>query len=232
MTYTQFASSFKAEIVLPTEEEILECINAESILQNSFVIESVMNDFEYSAVIEGAIDSVKKVIEKIKEALHKLIVKIGLIIRSIQHNIQAKKLKEEYLYLNRVTLNVSKADFNALKKLFKELDIEGFDEESSYDDRETGYYIPFPYIKKYVNNTTKKAVEIDNELEFWLNHPEDSSINPSELRKKASKATNLINLLINYLNGFVCDVKMKKMSADYAEKKEKKNGKNAGKGDN
>lgn len=231
MTYNEYAASYRDEIVLPTEEELIECINAESILQNSFVMESVMDDSEYSAVVEGALDSVKKVIEKIKDALHKLIVKIGLIIRSIQHNIQAKKLKEEYLYLNKFPLIISKADFNALKKFFKELDIDGFNEESSYDDRGTGYWIPFAYIKKYVNNATKKAVEIDSELEFWLNHPEDTSINPSELRKKAGKVTNLINLLINYLNGFVKNAKMQQMGAAYAEKQKKKNGNKSTGGD-
>lgn len=222
MTYNEYAASYKDEIILPTEEELLECIHAESILQNSFVMESVMEDSEYSAVVEGALDSVKKVIEKIKEALHKLIVKIGLIIRSIQHNIQAKKLKEEYLFLNKYPLIISKADLNALKKFYKELDIDGFNEESIYDDRGTGWWIPFAYIKKYVNNATKKAVEIDNELEFWLNHPDDTSINPSELRKKAGKVTNLINLLINYLNGFIKNAKMKQMSDAHAAKKAKK----------
>ena len=82
------------------DDDLKVCESAEYTLSMMSSMESfVTHDSEYSVAVESAIENVKKIIQKVKEYFHKLVIRFGLIFRSFQRHIQTNKLTKEIIYL-------------------------------------------------------------------------------------------------------------------------------------
>lgn len=179
----------------------------------------ITHDSEYSVAVESAIENVKKVIQKVKEYFHKLVIRFGLIFRSFQRHIQTNKLTKRVIYLGKYDQlggsMMSDAMFALMdvKIAFEKVGIENSwkQERTSFTD----WTITISEVKRNVNDITKRAEEIDKALSDWLKNP-DPSVDTKALREDAKNCTNAINLTIDFLNGYV------RGSKD-AEKNKKKN---------
>ena len=213
-----------------SEERALE--SAQQKVSFLVSMESLIDhDSEYSSAMEGALDTIKSVMKKVKEAFHKLVIKFGLIARNFQHRAQAKKLASDILLLGNRGLEVPAVllgKISELKDAFSAVELKdswkterlkmGFDPNASR-------ILTLPEIKRNIRDITTKASEIDEKLEEWLDNP-DPEVDTKKLREGASKCTKAINLTINFLNIYVLSIQ--KQTVD-AQKAAKKNAKSKGK---
>ena len=153
-----------------SEERALE--SAQQKVSFLVSMESLIDhDSEYSSVMEGALDTIKSVMKKVKEAFHKLVIKFGLIVRNFQHRAQAKKLASDILLLGNRGLEVPAAllgKISELKEAFNAVELKdswkterlkmGFDPNASR-------ILTLPEIKRNIRDITTKTSEIDEKLE-------------------------------------------------------------------
>ena len=208
MKYPEAKELFESMNFCLSDDDLKVCERAEYTLSMMRSMESfVTHDSEYSVAVESAIENVKKVIQKVKEYFHKLVIRFGLIFRSFQRHIQANKLTKEIIYLGEDDRPLggsmmSDAEFALLdvKDAFKKVGIENSwkKEHTSF----TGWIITIPEVKRNITDITKRAEEIDKALSDWLKNP-DPSVDTKALREDAKNCTKAINLTINFLNGYV-----------------------------
>ena len=213
-----------------SEERALESAQQ----KESFLVsmESLIDhDSEYSSAMEGALDTIKSVMKKVKEAFHKLIIKFGLIVRNFQHRAQAKKLASDILLLGNRGLEVPAAllgKISELKEAFNAVELKDSwktETQGNALDYNASHILTLPEIKRNIRDITSKASEIDGNLEDWLDNP-NPEVDTKKLREDASKCTKAINLTINFLNLYVLSIQ--KQTVD-AQKAAKKNAKSEGK---
>lgn len=191
----------------------------------------IVHDSEYSSAMEGALDTIKSVMKKVKEAFHKLVIKFGLIVRTFQHRAQAKKLASDMLLLGNRGLEVPAAllgKIYELKDAFSAVELKDSwktERQGNMFDYNASRILTLPEIKRNIRDITTKASEIDGKLEDWLDNP-DPEVDTKKLREDASKCTKAINLTINFLNIYVLTIQ--KQTVD-AQKAAKKNAKSKGK---
>lgn len=221
MKYPEAKELFESMNFCLSDEDLKVCERAEYTLSMMRSMESfVTHDSEYSVAVESAIENVKKVIQKVKEYFHKLVIRFGLIFRSFQRHIQTNKLTKEIIYLGEDDRPLggsmmSDAEFALLdvKDAFKKVGIENSwkKEHTSF----TGWIITIPEVKRNITDITKRAEEIDKALSDWLKNP-DLSVDTKALREDAKNCTKAINLTIYFLNGYMRGSKLE-------EKNKKKN---------
>lgn len=209
-----------------SEERALE--SAQQKVSSLVAMESLIDhDFEYSAAMEGALDTIKNVMKKVKEAFHKLVIKFGLIVRNFQHRAQAKTLASDILLLGNRGLEVPAVLLDkifTLKDAFSAVGIEGSwktERQGSLFDYNASHALTLPEIKRNIRDITTKAAEIDGKLEDWLNDPEPE-VDTKKLRDDANKCTKAINLTINFLNIYVLSIQKQTVDAQKAAKKNAK----------
>lgn len=211
MKITEAKELFECMNFRLSDDDLKVCENAEQTLSMMSSMESfVTHDSEYSVAMESAIESVKKVIQKVKEAFHKLVIRFGVIFRSFQRNIQTNKLIKELVYLGehgRPSGRMISDDMFALmdvRDAFVKVGI-----ENSWKEEYTGivdWCITMPEIIRNINDITKRAEEIDKALSNWLKNP-DPSVDTKSLREDAKNCTRAINLTIQFLNRYVLNKK-------------------------
>lgn len=213
-----------------SEERALE--SAQQKVSFLVSMESLIDhDSEYSSAMEGALDTIKSVMKKVKEAFHKLVIKFGLIVRNFQHRAQAKKLASDILLLGNRGLEVPAAllgKISELRDAFNTVELKDSwktEAQGSMFDYNASHILTLPEIKRNIRDITAKASEIDGKLEDWLDNP-DPKVDTKKLREDASKCTKAINLTINFLNLYVLSIQ--KQTVD-AQKAAKKNAKSKGK---
>lgn len=213
-----------------SEERALE--SAQQKVSFLVSMESLIDhDSEYSSAMEGALDTIKNAMKKVKEAFHKLIIKFGLIVRNFQHRAQAKKLASDILLLGNRGLEVPAAllgKISELKEAFNAVELKDSwktEKQGNAFDYNASHILTLPEIKRNIRDITAKASEIDGKLEDWLDNP-DPKVDTKKLREDASKCTKAINLTINFLNLYVLSIQ--KQTVD-AQKAAKKNAKSKGK---
>lgn len=213
-----------------SEERALE--SAQQKVSFLVSMESLIDhDSEYSSAMEGALDTIKSVMKKVKEAFHKLVIKFGLIVRNFQHRAQAKKLASDILLLGNRGLEVPAALLGKIYELrdaFNAVGLKGSwktETQGSMFDYNASHILTLPEIKRNIRDITTKASEIDGNLEDWLDNP-NPEVDTKKLREDASKCTKAINLTINFLNLYVLSIQ--KQTVD-AQKAAKKNAKSEGK---
>ena len=213
-----------------SEERALE--SAQQKVSFLVSMESLIDhDSEYSSAMEGALDTIKSVMKKVKEAFHKLIIKFGLIVRNFQHRAQAKKLASDMLLLGNRGLEVPAALLGKIYELrdaFNTVELKDSwktETQGNMFDYNASHILTLPEIKRNIRDITTKASEIDGKLEDWLDNP-DPEVDTKKLREDASKCTKAINLTINFLNLYVLSIQ--KQTVD-AQKAAKKNAKSKGK---
>lgn len=213
-----------------SEERALE--SAQQKVSFLVSMESLIDhDSEYSSAMEGALDTIKNAMKKVKEAFHKLIIKFGLIVRNFQHRAQAKKLASDILLLGNRGLEVPAAllgKISELKEAFNAVELKDSwktEKQGNAFDYNASHILTLPEIKRNIRDITAKASEIDGKLEDWLDNP-DPKVDIKKLRDDANKCTKAINLTINFLNLYVLSIQ--KQTVD-AQKAAKKNAKSKGK---
>lgn len=213
-----------------SEERALE--SAQQKVSFLVSMESLIDhDSEYSSAMEGALDTIKNAMKKVKEAFHKLIIKFGLIVRNFQHRAQAKKLASDILLLGNRGLEVPAALLGKIYELrdaFNTVELKDSwktETQGNMFDYNASHILTLPEIKRNIRDITTKASEIDGNLEDWLDNP-DPEVDTKKLREDASKCTKAINLTINFLNIYVLSIQ--KQTVD-AQKAAKKNAKSEGK---
>lgn len=213
-----------------SEERALE--SAQQKVSFLVSMESLIDhDSEYSSAMEGALDTIKSVMKKVKEAFHKLVIKFGLIVRNFQHRAQAKKLASDMLLLGNRGLEVPAALLGKIYELrdaFNTVELKDSwktETQGNMFDYNASHILTLPEIKRNIRDITTKASEIDGNLEDWLDNP-DPEVDTKKLREDASKCTKAINLTINFLNIYVLSIQ--KQTVD-AQKAAKKNAKSEGK---
>ena len=213
-----------------SEERALE--SAQQKVSFLVSMESLIDhDSEYSSAMEGALDTIKSVMKKVKEAFHKLVIKFGLIVRNFQHRAQAKKLASDILLLGNRGLEVPAVllgKLSELKDAFNAVELTDSwktEKQGNAFDYNASRILTLPEIKRNIRDITAKASEIDGKLEDWLDSP-DPEVDTKKLREDASKCTKAINLTINFLNIYVLTIQ--KQTVD-AQKAAKKNAKSKGK---
>lgn len=207
MKYTEAKELFENMNFCLTDDDLKVCESAEYTLSMMGSMESfVTHDSEYSVAVESAIENVKKVIQKVKEYFHKLVIRFGLIFRSFQRHIQVNKLSKDVIYLGKYDRlggsMMSDADL-ALMDVRNAFMIVGI--ENSWKQERVGFtnwIITIPEMKRSVADIIKRAEEIDEALSDWLKNP-DPSVDTKALREDAKNCTKAINLTINFLNGYV-----------------------------
>ena len=207
MKYTEAKELFESMNFCLSDDDLKVCESAEYILSMMNSMESfVIHDSEYSVAVERAIENVKKIIQKVKEYFHKLVIRFGLIFRSFQRHIQTNKLTKEVIYLGKYDnlggSMMSDAEFalTDVKAAFEKVGI-----ENSWKKERIGFtnwIITIPEMKRNITDITKRAEEIDKALSDWLKNP-DPSVDTKALREDAKNCTKAINLTINFLNGYV-----------------------------
>lgn len=220
MKYTEAKELFECMNFCLNDDDLKVCESAEQALSMMSSMGSfVTHDSEYSVAVESAIESMKKIIQKVKEAFHKLVIRFGLVFRSFQRHIQTNKLTKDVIVLGEDDRPLSGSIFSdaghallEVKDAFEKVGIEN-SWKREYADF-TNWYITIPEVKRNVTDITKRAEEIDKALSDWLKNP-DPSVDTKALREDAKNCTRAINLTINFLNGYVLGMKM--------EKKKKKN---------
>lgn len=222
MKYTEAKELFESMNFCLSDDDLKVCESAEYTLSMMRSMESfVTHDSEYSVAVESAIENVKKVIQKVKEYFHKLVIRFGLIFRSFQRYIQTNKLTKEVIYLGKYDnlggSMMSDADFDLMdvKAAFEKVGIENSWKKEHTDAGFTKWIITIPEVKRNITDITKRAEEIDKALSNWLKNP-DPSVDTKALREDAKNCTKAINLTINFLNGYVLGSKLE-------EKNKKKN---------
>lgn len=213
-----------------SEERALE--SAQQKVSFLVSMESLIDhDSEYSSAMEGALDTIKNAMKKVKEAFHKLIIKFGLIVRNFQHRAQAKTLASDILLLGNRGLEVPAALLGKIYELrdaFNTVELKDSwktETQGNALDYNASRILTLPEIKRNIRDITTKASEIDGKLEDWLDTP-DPEVDTKKLREDASKCTKAINLTINFLNIYVLSIQ--KQTVD-AQKAAKKNAKSKGK---
>ena len=214
MKYTEAKELFENMNFCLSDDDLKVCESAEYTLSMMSSMESfVIHDSEYSVAVESAIENVKKVIQKVKEYFHKLVIRFGLIFRSFQRHIQTNKLTKDVIYLGKYDRlggsMMSDADFALMdvKAAFEKVGIENSWKKERTDFAFTKWAITIPEVKRNINDITKRAEEIDKALSDWLKNP-DPSVDTKALREDAKNCTNAINLTINFLNGYVRGVEV------------------------
>lgn len=204
-----------------SKEDEATCEQLESDLMHYRAFESFISDAS-SPVIEGALESLKSIISKIREAFHKLVVRFGLIVRSITIRGKATKLAKNLASLGNTGLLVRSPDMEAMRSAFEKCGIEnswtdGVQAEGILAMR---YTVTPAAVRSNVKKLLSTAVSIDRDLEGWLEKP-SADVDTNDLRKKAKLCSNAINLTIKFLNGFVIG----KAQAEANAKKANANGK-------
>ena len=221
MKYTEAKELFESMNFCLSDDDLKVCESAEYTLSTLSSMESfVTHDSEYSVAVESAIENVKKIIQKVKEYFHKLVIRFGLIFRSFQRHIQTNKLTKDVIYLGEGYRSLygsmlSDAELALLdvEAAFKKVGI-----ENSWKKERTGFanwIITIPEVKRNVTDITKRAEDIDKALSDWLKNP-DPSVDTKALREDAKNCTKAIDLTIYFLNGYVRGSKLE-------EKNKKKN---------
>lgn len=100
MKYTEAKELFESMNFCLSDDDLKVCESAEYTLSMLSSMESfVTHDSEYLVAVESVIENVKKIIQKVKEHFHKLVIRFGSIFRSFQRHIQTNKLTKEVIYL-------------------------------------------------------------------------------------------------------------------------------------
>ena len=221
MKYTEAKELFESMNFCLSDDDLKVCESAEYTLSMLGSMESfVTHDSEYSVAVESVIENVKKIIQKVKEHFHKLVIRFGLIFRSFQRHIQTNKLTKEVIYLGEDDRPLggsmfSDAGFDLMDVVdaFEKVGIKNSWKKQYMDYQ--NWIITIPEVKRNINDITKRAEEIDKALSDWLKNP-DPSVDTKALREDAKNCTKAINLTINFLNGYVRGSKQE-------EKNKKKN---------
>ena len=167
MKYTEAKELFESMNFCLSDDDLKVCESAEYTLSTLSSMESfVTHDSEYSVAVESAIENVKKIIQKVKEYFHKLVIRFGLIFRSFQRHIQTNKLTKDVIYLGEGYRSLygsmlSDAELALLdvEAAFKKVGI-----ENSWKKERTGFanwIITFPVVNRNVTDITKRAEDID-----------------------------------------------------------------------
>lgn len=221
MKYTEAKELFESMNFCLSDDDLKVCESAEYTLSMLSSMESfVTHDSEYSVAVESVIENVKKIIQKVKEHFHKLVIRFGLIFRSFQRHIQTNKLTKEVIYLGEDDRPLGGSMFSDAG--FDLMDVEDAFEKvgiknswkKQYMDYQN-WIITIPEVKRNITDITKRAEEIDKALSDWLKNP-DPSVDTKALREDAKNCTKAINLTISFLNGYVRGTK-------HEEKNKKKN---------
>lgn len=153
-----------------SEERALE--SAQQKVSFLVSMESLIDhDSEYSSAMEGALDTIKSVMKKVKEAFHKLVIKFGLIVRTFQHCAQAKKLASDILLLGNRGLEVPAALLGKIYELQEAFNAVGLEGSWKTERLKMGFdlnasrILTLPEIKRNIRDITTKASEIDGNLE-------------------------------------------------------------------
>lgn len=232
MLYSDAKELYNAMVFSLSDEETKSVESYENQIQAIVSMESLI-DNDTRIALEGAIDSVKKVIEKIKEAFHKLVIKFGLFIRNIQHRAQADSLKKSMTEIGNSPIAIPYATAAALDEAYKAAGIQnGFDYLNNMPGLPKGTVgILSQTLRASLKSLLTKATEVDNSLEAYLRNP-DPSIDTKALRKNAGSCTKAINMTVSIL-GNIADTSREMRYAKTAvnnfadfirKKKEKKEG--------
>ena len=220
MKYTEAKELFESMNFCLSDDDLKVCESAEYTLSMLGSMESfVTHDSEYSVAVESVIENMKKIIQKVKEHFHKLVIRFGLIFRSFQRHIQTNKLTKEVIYLGDERplggSEFSDAGFELMdvEDAFEKVGIKNSWKRQYMDYQ--NWIITIPEVKRNITNITKRAEEIDKTLSDWLKNP-DPSVDTKALREDAKKCTKAINLTIHFLNEYVRGSKIE-------EKNKKKN---------
>lgn len=221
MKYTEAKELFESMNFCLSDDDLKVCESAEYTLSMLGSMESfVTHDSEYSVAVESVIENVKKIIQKVKEHFHKLVIRFGLIFRSFQRHIQTNKLTKEVIYLGEDDRPLggsmfSDAGFDLMDVVdaFEKVGIKNSWKKQYMDYQ--NWIITIPEVKRNITDITKRAEEIDKALSDWLKNP-DPSVDTKALREDAKNCTKAINLTISFLNGYVRGTK-------HEEKNKKKN---------
>ena len=221
MKYTEAKELFESMNFCLSDDDLKVCESAEYTLSMMGSMESfVTHDSEYSVAVESVIENVKKIIQKVKEHFHKLVIRFGLIFRSFQRHIQTNKLTKEVIYLGEDDRPLggsmfSDAGFDLMDVVdaFEKVGIKNSWKKQYMDYQ--NWIITIPEVKRNITDITKRAEEIDKALSDWLKNP-DPSVDTKALREDAKNCTKAINLTISFLNGYVRGTK-------HEEKNKKKN---------
>lgn len=208
MKYTEAKELFESMNFCLSDEDLKVCESAEYTLSMLGSMESfVTHDSEYSVAVESVIENVKKIIQKVKEHFHKLVIRFGLIFRSFQRHIQTNKLTKEVIYLGEDDRPLggslfSDAGFDLMdvEDAFEKVGIKNSWKKQYMDYQ--NWIITIPEVKRNITDITKRAEEIDKALSDWLKNP-DPSVDTKALREDAKNCTKAINLTISFLNGYV-----------------------------
>lgn len=215
MKYTEAKELFESMNFCLSDDDLKVCESAEYTLSMLSSMESfVTHDSEYSVAVESVIENVKKIIQKVKEHFHKLVIRFGLIFRSFQRHIQTNKLTKEVIYLGEDDRPLGGSMFSDAG--FDLMDVEAAFEKvgiknswkKQYMDYQN-WIITIPEVKRNITDITKRAEEIDKALSDWLKNP-DPSVDTKALREDAKNCTKAINLTISFLNGYVRGTKNEK----------------------
>ena len=220
MKYTEAKELFESMNFCLSDDDLKVCESAEYTLSMLGSMESfVTHDSEYSVAVESVIENVKKIIQKVKEHFHKLVIRFGLIFRSFQRHIQTNKLTKEVIYLGDERplggSEFSDAGFELMdvEDAFEKVGIKNSWKRQYMDYQ--NWIITIPEVKRNITNITKRAEEIDKALSDWLKNP-NPSVDTKAIREDAKKCTKAINLTIHFLNEYVRGSKIE-------EKNKKKN---------
>lgn len=144
-----------------SEERALE--SAQQKVSFLVSMESLIDhDSEYSSAMEGALDTIKNAMKKVKEAFHKLIIKFGLIVRNFQHRAQAKTLASDILLLGNRGLEVPAALLGKIYELKDAFNAVGLKDswktetQGSMFDYNASRILTLPEIKRNIRDITSK----------------------------------------------------------------------------
>lgn len=225
MKYTEAKELFESMNFCLTDDDLKVCESAEYTLSMLSSMESfVTHDSEYSVAVESVIENVKKIIQKVKEHFHKLVIRFGLIFRSFQRHIQTNKLTKEVIYLGEDDRPLGGSMFSDAG--FDLMDVEAAFEKvgiknswkKQYMDYQN-WIITIPEVKRNITDITKRAEEIDKALSDWLKNP-DPSVDTKALREDAKNCTKAINLTISFLNGYVRGSKIEEKNKNKKKNKD------------
>lgn len=225
MKYTEAKELFESMNFCLTDDDLKVCESAEYTLSMLSSMESfVTHDSEYSVAVESVIENVKKIIQKVKEHFHKLVIRFGLIFRSFQRHIQTNKLTKEVIYLGEDDRPLggsmfSDAGFDLMdvKAAFEKVGIKNSWKKQYMDYQ--NWIITIPEVKRNITDITKRAEEIDKALSDWLKNP-DPSVDTKALREDAKNCTKAINLTISFLNGYVRGSKIEEKNKNKKKNKD------------
>lgn len=223
MRYEEAKDLFNAMNFSLSKEDTMAIESAEEALSNIAIVEAFVDSSKIKEATNKALETSKKVIEKIKVAFHKLVIKFGLIIRSIQHRAQERKIRNAMQDLGDMNLVVPNNFIDLLRKTYEEAGIQNswdvsFD-RASFQEK----HIPLAVVRKELKPLVSKAKETDAELENYINNP-DPSIDTKALRSNAQKCSAAINLTIKLLNTYVFAKHADATVRNAQEKFKKKNG--------